>query len=82
MNSVNFRELYCSDKYYSVGVDADTGAPIIQITVTSVAWRDYFFRLTLDEFAAFQANHNALDDLADRMAYDKGRKYFADRLIA
>jgi len=78
---MEFKELYRSDKYYSVGVDDDTGDPVIEVTITGIAWTDYYFRLTPEEFDRFKSDHASLDDLADRMAYDKGAKYFTDRLI-
>jgi hypothetical protein len=54
---------------------------VIEVTITGTAWSDYYFRLTPEEFESFQQDAGALDDLADRMAYDKGSQFYADRLI-
>lgn len=76
------KELFVNrEKYYSVAIDEDTGQPLIIVTVTSIAWRDYTFRLTHEEFESFKKDQSSLDDLAERLALDKGQKYYADRLI-
>ena len=79
---MKLKELYRSDRYYAVGIDEDTGQPVIEVVTTGSAWRTYYFKLTADEFAEFQADRTALDDLADRMAQDKGKKFYADRQLS
>jgi len=78
---MQFKELYRSDRYYSVGVDEETGEPTSEVTTTGVAWVDYSLRITAEEFRQFQDNRKALDDLAERRTIDKGGRYYADRLV-
>lgn len=82
MAKPNYSEIYCSsDNYYSVGIDADTGEPLIQVVITWVAWYSVYFRLTPEEFAAFQCDHEALTPLSYELAKDKGFDKFRDRLV-
>jgi hypothetical protein len=79
---MRFKELYRDDdRFYVVGLDEDSGVPIIVVTTTGIAWRDFHFRLTDEEFDSFKQDPHALDDLAERMAHDKGARYYADRVI-
>jgi len=79
---MKFKELYLSPKYYVVGVGEETGAGVIAVTITSVAWREIYFRLTDEELASARADVHALDDLAERLAVDKGQRFDVDRLLA
>jgi hypothetical protein len=78
---IKFKELYKNERYYSVGIDTETGEPVIEVTMTGIGWSDSYFRLTPEEFKSFQQDAGALDDLAERMAYDKGNQFYADRLL-
>jgi hypothetical protein len=79
---MRFRELYKNDDLmFCVGRDVDTGSGIMMVTITSVGWRDLYFSLTEEEMAEFESDVHALDDLAQRLAVDKGVKFYADRLI-
>jgi hypothetical protein len=82
VSSMRFKEIHRDDdRYYAVGVDEDTGAPVIIVTITSMAWRDIPFRLTEEEMDDFRRDPHALDDLAERLAQDKGAKFYTDRLL-
>jgi len=78
---MKFKEQYRSPRYYSVGYDEDTGTPIIEVVSTGFGWMSYFFRLSPEELAEFNADNTALDDLADWLVQDKGEKFYVDRLI-
>jgi len=69
------------ERYYSVGVDDDSGQGVIEVIVTSLAWRSFRFRLSDEELAAVRADLHALDELAERLAIDKGQRFYADRLL-
>lgn len=79
---MKFEELYTSPNYYMVGVDKETGDGVIAVMITSVAWSELFFRLTAAEPFEAKSDVHALDDLAERLAIDQGRKFYADRLIS
>jgi hypothetical protein len=68
-------------RYYSVGIDDKSGLGFIEVVITSLAWRTFRFRLSDEELAAVRADPHALDDLADRLAADKGNHFYADRLL-
>jgi hypothetical protein len=79
---MQFREIFQNDElHYSLGTNTENGESIIRVTVTSVGWRDFYFKLTADEFASFAIDPRSLDDLADRFAHDQGKRYYADRLV-
>ncbi len=79
---MRFRELYKNDDLmFRVGRDDDTGRGIIVVTIPSVGWYDLYFSLTEEEMEEIASNVHALDDLAQRLAIDKGRKFYADRLL-
>lgn len=69
------------ERYYSVGIDDESGRGVIEVVVTPLAWRTFRFRLGDDELAAVRADPHALDDLAERLAVDKGQRFYADRLL-
>ena len=70
-----------SERYYSVGLDEETGRYVLEVVITWVAWYSIFFWLTDGEVAEFKRDPNGLTDLSEQMAADKGQHDFADRLI-
>lgn len=77
---MTLKELFVSPNYYRVGID-ETGNGVIAVTITAVAWYEIYFRLTDDELASVKTDPRALDDLAKRLAVDKGKRLYADRLL-
>ena len=70
-----------SERFYSVAVDEHSGEPLMIVTITGLGWRDLVFRLTNDDFEEFKKDNNSLADLADRLAIDKGERFYRDRLV-
>lgn len=70
-----------SEHYYSIGVDEETGRYVMEVVITWIAWYSIYFWLTDAEVADFKRDPNALTDLSQEMAADKGQQFFADRLI-
>ena len=78
----NFQEQWVNkDEMYTVGYDSISGQKIIAITISWMGWYDIYFRLTDDEFEWHKSDPDALNDLASRMAVDKGKKFYSDRLL-
>lgn len=73
--------LVLNDRYYMVGRERETGLPVLVVTVTAIAWRDYHFRITEEELQQALTDPKALDDLAERLAQDKGAVLYTDRLL-
>lgn len=69
------------EHYYSVGEDESTGRPVMEVVITAVGWYSLYFWLTEEEMQAFRADPDALTDLSHRMAVDKGKHHFKNRLI-
>ena len=69
------------DRYYAVCVDQATGDKVAVVTITAVGWYDLKFRLTDEEAGWLETDKAKLDDLMERFAYDKGAKFYRDRLL-
>ena len=79
---MRFRSTYDdSERYYSVGIDEETGQGVLEVVLTGVVWTSLFFRLSDNELNSFQQDRHSLDDLAERLAHDKGVHVYSDRLI-
>ena len=79
---MRFRETFKNVQLmYAVGIDEETGENVIVVTVPSIGWSDFYFRLTNEEASSWKHDSHALDDLAERLAIDKGNRMYADRLI-
>lgn len=79
---MKFKPLYKdNDRYYSIGIDEESGKYVIEIVITWIAWYNVYFSLTDEEVEFFKKNESALTELANEMAHDKGRSKFRERLI-
>jgi hypothetical protein len=69
------------DEYYRIGYDKSSKQNIIAITITWICWYEIFFKLTNEEFEWHKTQIEKLNDLAHRMAVDKGNMFYKDRLL-
>lgn len=69
------------DEYYVVGFDSSNNKKVLAVTITSTAWYQIYFELTDEEYNWRNSNIHALNDLAKRMASDKGNKFYSGRLL-
>ena len=66
---MDFKELYVNtDDYYSVGIDQDSGSPVLMVIVTWTAWFERYFRLNDREYRRFQKNNECLTRLVRKLA--------------
>ena len=81
-NKNNFVKTWANqDQYYTIGYDKSNNNKVIEITICYVAWYDIYFELTEEEYEWHKSDLYALNDLAQRMAADKGAKFYQDRLL-
>lgn len=59
----------------------DSNDYVMEVMITGIAWYSIYFRLSDDEIDQFNRDNNALIDLSQRFAVDKGKKFYKDRLI-
>ena len=53
---------------YAVGIDEETGENVIVVTVPSIGWSDFYFRLTNEEASSWKHDSHALDDAPRTLA--------------
>jgi len=79
---MKYQRLYTSsERYYSVGIDEETGRYVMEVVITWIAWYSIYFWLSDEEATEFKRDPNALTDLSEEMAADKGEGTYRDRLI-
>ena len=69
------------DHYYSVGRLVDTDEPVLIVTVTSVAWKDYVFSLSNRQFQDAIVDPKQLNALVDVILANKGKGEWAKRYL-
>jgi len=81
-DKTNFvQEFINENEYYALGYDKSDNKKVLAVTITWVAWYEVYFELTEDEYEWHKTNLSSLNDLAQRMAIDKGVKIYKDRLL-
>lgn len=81
-NKANFKQTWVNqDEMYMVGFDKRTKEKVIVVTISWIAWYDIYFRITEQEYGWHTTNLEDLNDLASRMAVDKGNNFYKDRLL-
>ena len=80
---MKFRSVHTNQEgYYSLGVDEETGAYVLEVVMTWVAWYSRFFRLTKEEFEGYPQNQATIDQLAKACAGANGIQNNPDRFIS
>lgn len=69
------------DEYYRIGYDKSTRQKVIAVTITWICWYEIYFKLSNEEFEWHATQVERLNDLAQRLAIDKGHEYYKDRLL-
>lgn len=69
------------DEFYMIGFNKLTNEKIIAVTISWIGLYEIYFKLTDEEYEWHKSNITALNDLAQRMAVDKGAKFYRDRLL-
>lgn len=80
---MRFKPLHVDrDRYFAVGIAEDSGQPMIEIASLGAFGASLYFRITPEEFRSFRDDPHSLDDLAERLAHDKGVGFYSDRTVS
>jgi hypothetical protein len=81
-NKTDFvQEWINQDEYYRIGYDKTSKQKVIAVTITWICWYEIYFNLTYEEFDWHRTQVERLNDLAQRLAVDKGHNYYKNRLL-
>jgi hypothetical protein len=79
---MRFKPLYVDPgRYFAVGMDEDSGQPMIEIASIGPFGANLYFRITPEELLSFRDDPHSLDDLAERLAHDKGVRFYSERIV-